>query len=145
MSSLKTRLQADLTEARKAREKDRTQVLSTVLADLKYREIDVAGELDDAGVEAVVAKAIKQRRDAAEQMRGGGREDLAAHEEAEASLLQQYLPPPVGEDEVRAMIRAAIESGADNMGAVMGRVMPQLKGRFDGKVANRLVREELGG
>jgi len=144
MSSLKARLQDDLTTARKAREKLRTQVLSTVLADLRYKEIDAGDELDEEGVQAVVAKAIKQRKDAAQQMRDGGRPELAEGEETEAEILAEYLPPPLSEDEVRGMIREAIAGGADNMGALMGRIMPQIKGRFDGKEANRLVREELG-
>lgn len=142
--SLKSRLQADQISARKSRDKLRTRVLSTVLSELKYKEIDAKDDLDDAGVQAVVSKAIKQRKDAAEQMRGGGRGDLAAGEEAEAELLTAYLPPQLSEDAVREMIRAAVAGGADNMGAVMGRLMPQLKGSFDGKEANRLVREELG-
>ncbi len=143
MSSLKSRIQSDLNEARKARDKAKTLVLSTVLSELRNKEIESHGELDDAGVQAVVNRAIKQRRDAAEQMRAGGREELAEHEEAEVALLADYLPPPLSEDEVRGMIRDAIAGGADNMGAVMGRVMPGLRGRFDGKEANRLVREEL--
>jgi uncharacterized protein len=143
-TTLKSRLQSDLNESRKSRDKDRTRVLSTVLSDIKNREIDSRAELDDGAVQEVVSRAIKQRKDAADQMRGGGREDLAAGEEAEVELLVDYLPPQMGEGEVRAMIRDAVASGADNMGAVMGRVMPQLKGRFDGKEANRLVREELG-
>ncbi len=93
--------------------------------------------------QGVVAKAIKQRRDAAEQMRAGGREELAEGEEAEVEILGDYLPPPLSEDAVRGMIRDAIADGADDMGALMGRIMPALKGRFDGKEANRLVREEL--
>jgi len=143
MSSLKSRLQADLNEARKARDKARTLVISTVLSELRNKEIEARGELEDDGAQAVVSRAIKQRRDAANQMRAGGREDLAEHEESEVELLSQYLPPPLSEDDVRAMIREAVDGGADNMGAVMGRVMPQLRGRFDGKEANRLVREEL--
>jgi uncharacterized protein len=142
--SLKSRLQGDLTVSRKSRDKLRTRVLSTVLSDLKNREIAAKAELDDAAVQEVVSRAIKQRKDAAEQMRGGGREDLAAGEEAEVALLVDYLPPQLSEEDVRTMIRDAVSGGADNMGAVMGRVMPQLKGCFDGKEANRLVREELG-
>jgi len=142
--SLKSRLQADLTVSRKSRDKLRTRVLSTVLSDLKNKEIDAGAELDDAGVEAVVSRAIKQRKEAADQMRSGRREELALGEEAEVALLVDYLPPQLAEDEVRAIIREAVSSGADNMGAVMGRVMPRLKDRFDGKEANRLVREELG-
>jgi len=178
MTSLKARLQNDLNVARKAREKLRTQVLSTILADLRYREIDEGGELEEEGVQAVVTKAIKQRKDAAQQMRdrpAGELPDRVPHgvldarqaldagfaplhlqpvqvavdgeqilEEAEVEILSDYLPPQLSEDEVRGMIRDAIADGADNMGALMGRIMPQLKGRFDGKEANRLVREELG-
>ncbi len=142
--SLKSWIQSDQVAARKSRDKPRTRVLSTLLSEIKYKEIDAKEELDDAAVQAVVSRAIKQRRDAAEQMRGGGREELAAGEEAEVEVLLEYLPAQLSEDEVRYMIRAAVASGADNMGAVMGRVMPQLKGCFDGKEANRLVREELG-
>jgi uncharacterized protein len=144
MSSLKSRLQADLNEARKARDKAKTLVLSTVLSEVGNKEIEVRGELDDEGVQAVVSRAIKQRRDAAGQMRSGGREDLAEHEESEVELLSEYLPPPLSENDVRAMIREIVAGGAGDMGVVMGRVMPQLRGRFDGKEANRLVREELG-
>jgi uncharacterized protein YqeY len=96
-------------------------------------------------VEDHIKKAIKQRRDAAEQMRAGGREELAAKEEAEAKVLAGYLPEGLSEDEVRAMIREILAGGATAMGPVMGQLMPRLRGRFDGKEANRLVREELAG
>ncbi|CAN5355064.1 hypothetical protein BH24GEM3_BH24GEM3_11010 [soil metagenome] len=77
-------------------------------------------------------------------MRGGGREELAAKEEQEAVLLQSYLPPQLGEEEVRGMVREAVASGARDVGAVMKAVMPRVKGRFDGRELNRLAREELG-
>lgn len=144
-SPLKRRLQADLDDARRARDKARTLVLSTTLSEVRNREIDTGSEADDEAVTGVVAKAIKQRRDAAEQMRAGGREDLATKEEAEAELLAEYLPEGLGEDEVRAMIQEIVADGAEHMGAVMGRLMPRIRGRFDGSEANRLVREELAG
>jgi uncharacterized protein YqeY len=144
MSELKTRLSADLTEARKARDKVRTVCLSTTLSEVRNREIDTGAEASDEAVLAVVTKAIKQRRDAAEQMRAGGREELAAKEEAEAELLQAYLPEPLSPDEVRGIIREIVDGGASNMGAVMGGLMPRIRGRFDGKEANALVREVMG-
>jgi uncharacterized protein YqeY len=144
-SELKNRVQADLNEARRRRDKDRTLVLSTLLSELKNREIDSGGEIDDAAAIQVFSKAIKQRRDAAEQMRAGGREELAANEEAQVAVLQEYLPKELSEDEVRSMVRAIVAEGAGNMGAVMGRLMPRLAGRFDGKAANRIVKEELEG
>lgn len=142
---LKSRLQGDLAAARKQKDKERVLVLGTLLSDLRNREIDQGGELSDEAVLQAVSKAIKQRREAAEQMRTGGREELARREELQAEILQQYLPQPYSEDEVRAMVREIVASGADQMGAVMGRLMPRIQGRFDGREANRLVREELGG
>jgi len=140
---LKTRLRDDLIVARKARNRLSTVVLSTLLSEVRNREIEVGGEVDDEGVQAVVVKAIKQRRDAAEQMLEGGRPELAEKESEEAEILQVYLPPALSEADVRAIVREAIEAGATEMGAVMGRIMPKIRGRFDGKEANRIVREEL--
>ena len=144
-SELKDRIQSDLNEARKQRDKDRTLVLSTILSEIRNKEIDGRAEVDDDGVIQVISKAIKQRNDAAQQMSDAGRGELAAVEEAQAEVLQAYLPEGLSEDEVRNMIRAAIADGADQMGPLMGRIMPQIRGRFDGKEANRIVREELAG
>ena len=143
MSDVKKRLQDDLAQARKDRDKERTLVLSTVLADVKNKEIDARGELTGDALVQVVSKAIKQRKDAAEQMRAAGRDELAEGEEAQAAILQAYLPEGLSEDEVRGIIRELIAGGADQMGPLMGALMPRLRGRFDGKEANRLVREEL--
>ena len=144
-SALKARLKDDLTGARRARDKTRTLVLSTILSDVRNREIDVGSDLDDDGVTAVLSKAIKQRKDAAEQMRAAGRDELASQEDAQAEIVAEYLPEGLSEEEVRAMVREIIDSGADQMGQVMGQVMGRIRGRFDGKEANRIVREELSG
>ena len=142
-SQLKSRLQADLNQARKQRDKERTLVLSTILADLHSKEIDDGQEATDEVVVQVLSRAIKQRKDAAEQMRGGGREELAATEDAQAEIISAYLPEGMSEDEVRALVREAIAGGATEMGPVMAALMPKIRGRFDGKEANRIVREEL--
>lgn len=144
-STLKARLQTDLNQARKDRDRLRTVVLSTTLSEIRNREIDQGGELEEDDVLQVIGKAIKQRKDAADQMRGGGREELAAKEEREADILTAYLPEQLDEAEVRARIRALIAEGVTQMGPLMGRLMPELRGRFDGKEANRLVREEMAG
>jgi len=145
VSDLKARLQHDLAEARKARDKARTLVLSTTLSEIRNREIDMGSEAGDPEVLEVLTKAIKQRRDSAEQMTAGGRPELAAKETAEAELLKGYLPEQLSPDEVRAMIREIMGGGATAMGAVMGQLVPRIKGRFDGKEANALVREALEG
>lgn len=143
-SELKERIQRDLNTARKQRDKDRLLVLSTLLSEIRNKEIDGGKDLDDDGVIQVVSKAIKQRSDAAEQMRDAGREELAEQEEAQGVILQNYLPEQLTEDEVRELVRGFVAAGAEEMGAVMGKLMPEIRGRFDGKEANRIVREELG-
>lgn len=120
-------------------------MLSMTVSELKNAEIEKRADLDDEEVHQVLVRAIKKRREAADQMRGAGREERADQEAWEAELLQTYLPPPLEEEEVRALVRAAIAGGAAQMGAVMGKVMPALRGRFDGKEAGRIVREELEG
>jgi len=141
---LKNRLRSDLISARKDRDKLRTLVLSTILADVHNREIELGAELSDDQTVKVLSRGIKQRKDAASQMRAAGRDELANGEEAQLTVLSEYLPEGMSEDEVRALVRAAIEDGVDQMGMLMGRVMPQIRGRYDGKEANRIVREELG-
>jgi uncharacterized protein YqeY len=140
---LKERLQADLNQARKAREKLRTLVLSTTLSELRNREIELGKEADDAEIIGVVARAVKRRKEAAEQMRAADRDALADKESLEAEILSAYLPAGLSEEEVRGMVREILATGATGIGPVMGQLMPRLRGRFDGKEANRIVREEL--
>jgi uncharacterized protein len=142
--SLKERVRTDLNAARKVRDKLHTIVLTGFLAEIRNREIDLGREAVDDDVQALIATAVKRRREAAEQMRAGGRPELAEKEDQEAALLQRYLPAQLDEDEVRAMIRDAIAAGAGDLGAVMKSVIPRTKGRFEGRELNRLVREELG-
>lgn len=144
-STLKSRLQEDLKVARKGRDKLRTLVISTMLAEVRNKEIELGAEVEDDGVIQVLSRGIKQRKDASTQMRDAGRGELADIEDAQSEVLKAYLPEGLSEDEVRAMVRAIIDSGADQMGAVMGQVMGKIKGRFDGGEANRIVREELSG
>jgi uncharacterized protein len=141
---LTEQIRGDLNSARRERDKLRTTVLTTLLADIRNREIELGREVSDDDVRALVTTSIKRRREAAEQMRGGGREELAAKEEQEAELLQGYLPPQLSEPEVRAIVREAIDGGAGDLGSVMKAVMPKVKGLFEGRELNRVVREELG-
>jgi uncharacterized protein len=141
--TLKARLQGDLNQARRDRDRDRTLLLSMTLSEVRNREIEIGGEADDAEVLGVLTRAVKRRREASEQMRAGGRPELASREDAEAEALEGYLPPPFSEEEVRAMIAEIIASGVSAMGPVMGRLTPTIRGRFDGKEASRLVREAL--
>jgi uncharacterized protein YqeY len=143
--SLKDTIREDLNAARRDRDKLRTTLLTTLLSEIRNKEIDLGHELGDEEVHGVTTTAIKRRRESAEQFRAGNREELAVKEEQEAALLQAYLPPQLGEDEVRALIREAIAGGASDVGGVMKQVMPKTRGKFDGKELNRLVREGLAG
>jgi uncharacterized protein len=140
---LKDRMRAELNDARRTQDRFRTTLLSTVLSEIRNKEIELGREAGDEDVIGVIARAIKQRRESADQMRAGGREELAEKEEREGGVLEAYLPAGLDEGEVRDLVRDAIAAGADNMGAVMGAIMPRIKGRFDGREANRVVREEL--
>jgi uncharacterized protein YqeY len=142
--SLLEKLRADANAARRERDKLRTLVLTTTLSEVKNRAIELRRELTDEDVRDMIGRANKKRREAAEQIRAAGREELAAKEEQEAELLLMYMPAQLSEAEVREYVRAAVASGATTVGAVMSAVMPQVKGRFDGKETNRIVREELG-
>lgn len=142
--ALKDRIRADLNDARRSKDRLRTTVLTTALSDIRNKEIELGRAATDEDVIGVVTRAIKQRNEAAEQMRSAGREELASKEEEEAAILDAYTPEALSEDAVRSLVREIIASGADTMGAVMGALMPKIQGRFEGKEANRIVRDELG-
>lgn len=143
MSELAARFQGELNVARKAQDKNNVLLLGTVLSDIKNREIELKRALVDEDVVEVLRKAIKRRRESAEMYEKGARSELAAAETREADALGVWLPAAPSDDEVRAAVRAAVASGAKNIGAVMGKVMPAFKGRLDGSVINRIAREEL--
>ena len=143
MASLLERLQADLNAARKGGDKPRTLLLSTMLSETKNRRIEVQRDLTDDDVVDLLRKQIKRRKESEQMFQQGGRPDLEEKERNEAAMLETYLPAAVPEEELRAAVRAAIAGGAANIGAVMGKVLPQFKGRADGSVINRIAREEL--
>jgi uncharacterized protein YqeY len=141
--NLSTSLRAALNAARKAQDKDRTLVLGTILASLKNREIELRRPATDDEVIDVLRKGIKIRREAVEQYTAASRADLAEAEAAQIKVLEEFLPAAVDPDEIRAAVRNAIGGGARDIGKVMSQVMPQYKGRADGKLINQIAREEL--
>jgi uncharacterized protein len=142
-SGLGARLQQDLNRARRAQDKPRTLLLGTMLAAVKNREIELGRTPSDDEVIEVIRRGIKTRRESVEQYSKGGRTDLADTESAEILILQEYLPPEVDPGEIRSAVQKVIASGARDIGKVMAQVMPQFKGRADGKIINQIVREEL--
>lgn len=144
MSALFARLQTDLNTARKAQDKPGVLLLGTIISDAKNKRIELMQDLTDDDVIDVLRKGIKRRKESVEMYEKGAREDLASRERAEAAALEKYLPASVSEDELRAAVKVAIAGGAKQIGAVMGKVLPQFKGRAEGSVINRIAREELG-
>src|SRR3989449_10747271 len=143
--SLAHRLRAGMNEARKQRHQARPLLLSTILSDIKNREIELKHLPTDDETAEVLRRGIKRRRESVEVYEKVGRTDAAAAETAEIKALEAFLPAAVPPDEIRAAVREAIAGGATDMGKVMGAVMPKFKGRADGKLVNQIVREELAG
>ena len=143
MSALLARLQGDLNSARKSQDKAGTLLLGTVLSEIKNKKIELRRDPTDADVIDVLRKSIKKRRESIELDQKGNRPELAEKESSEAAALEKYLPAQVGDEELRAAVRAAIAGGATQIGAVMGKVLPQFKGRAEGGTINAIAREEL--
>ncbi len=122
-------------------------ILRLISAAIKQKEIDERIELNDEQVLAVLDKMAKQRRESIEQFEQGGREDLVAQERYELGLIQEYLPEPLAEDELNALIQSAIrELGASSvrdMGAVMNALRGQVQGRADMKAVSQAVKAQL--
>ena len=148
--SLKEQLTADMKDAMKNHDKDRLSVIRMVRGAIRQAEIDGGHtELDDEAVIGVISKEVKMRKDSIDEFQKGGREDLVAKTQAEIDVLKPYLPAQLSEEEVRALVKEAVEkTGAKtpkDMGRVMGMLMPKVKGRADGKMVYTIVRSMLLG
>lgn len=149
--TLKERLNADFKEAMKNKEKVRKDTISFVRAAIKQYEVDNREEIDDAGVASILAKQVKMRKDALDDFREAGRDDLVEAYTAEIEVLQDYMPKQLTDDEISEIIRATaadmgIEegSGRGSMGKLMGPVMGKVKGVADGGNVKNLVMKFLG-
>jgi len=153
--SIKRQLDDDLKQAMKQRDTRRVGCIRMLKSKLLEREVALRGKhgvdyaITDEEARTVIASYAKQRRDSIESYRQGGRDDLAADEQAELEIVSSYLPQQLSEDELRALVRAAVEevgaASLRDLGAVMKTLMPRTKGTADGKLVNRLVREALEG
>jgi uncharacterized protein YqeY len=142
------RVEAELREARLARDSEQVGALTMLLSALKDAEKANGGTLDDAGAIQVMTRERKKRVEAAESFREGGREDAALKEEAELAMIDRYLPAQLTPAEIAELISAAIsEAGATepkDLGNVMKILQPKTAGRADGKAVSMAVREALG-
>jgi uncharacterized protein YqeY len=145
--TLKEQLQDDLKHAMRHKDEVRKRTLRMALAAVKNREVEVRGELGDADVLAILQKEARQREETLEELAQVDRPELTAAEQAELEVLRGYLPQQLGRQEISDLARQTIAelgvSGPQQMGQVMRALMPQLKGRADGKLVNEVVRELL--
>ncbi|HHI02161.1 MAG: GatB/YqeY domain-containing protein [Candidatus Zixiibacteriota bacterium] len=145
--SLLKRIDEDLIKALKNRENDKVTLFRGLKSDIKYKQIEKGEKLTDDEVSAVLTSAAKRRRDSIEQFKAGGRQDLVDKETAELEIIKVYLPEQLSEEKLREIISRAIEkTGADSparMGLVMKEVMPEVKGKADGKTVNKIAVEML--
>jgi uncharacterized protein YqeY len=145
--SLFEKIDQDMKQALKARDKERLSVLRGLKSDLKYRQIDKGDELSEEDTIAVLSSAAKRRRESIDEFKKGGREDLVRKEQFELEVITSYLPEQLNEEKLREIIREAIaETGADSpqkLGLVMKIVMPKIKGQADGKLVNKLAMDML--
>ena len=146
---LKVEIQEAMKAAMKAGDRLTVSTLRLLLSALQNEEIKIRGELTTEEIHRTIATLRKQRIEAVELFRKGGRADLAEKEESELTVLQRFLPQPLSEDEVRNLIKVSIEEvGAkdiQDLGKVMKQLMPKVSGRTDGKRVNQLAKELLGG
>ena len=144
---LRNQLQDEMKAAMKAGDKKRLGVIRLVLAAIKQREVDERIELDDQQVLVVLDKMVKQRRDSFEQYQQAGRSELADQEKFEISVIQEYLPQPLSEEEIASLIAEAINTtGAESMkdmGKVMGSLKSKLQGRADMGAVSALIKQKL--
>lgn len=151
--TIKDKLNDELKTAMKAGDTRRRDILRMVLAAIKQGEVDAldpqkrAAGLTDDDILAILTKEAKRRRESISEYEKGGRADLVASEREELTLIESYLPQMMGRDEITVLAREAIaESGATSekqMGAIMQKLMPRVKGKADGKLVNQIVKELL--
>jgi hypothetical protein len=146
--SLKERIQQDVKDAMRARDKERLATIRLITAAIKQREVDERIELDDEQVLLVLDKMCKQRRESISQFEKAARDDLIAQEVSELDIIQGYLPEQLDDDEIGALIDAAMaDTGASSikdMGKVMGQLKPKLQGRADMGAVSAMIKSRLG-
>jgi len=146
---LKEKITEDMKAAMRAKDAQRLGAIRLLTAAIKQKEVDERIELDDAQVQTIIDKMIKQRRDSISQFEAGGRQDLADAEKSELAVLSEYMPAALSEAEVQSEVAAAVAStgaaGPQDMGKVIGLLKPRVAGRADMGALSGLVKKKLAG
>lgn len=147
MSDLSKKIERDFLQAYKAKDTQKVAVLRMLKAAIKNKQVELGREPDDAEVLGILTSQLKQRQESFEQYKSAGREDLAEQELKETGIIEEYLPPPMSDEELGRIVEEAVrETGAEgmkDMGRVMQKIMPECKGRVDGKKVSEAVRAKL--
>ncbi|HEY8541776.1 MAG TPA: GatB/YqeY domain-containing protein [Pseudothermotoga sp.] len=147
--SLKEKLSEDLKQAMKARDETKIRTIRLLIAAIKNFEVEKLGQATDDDVLQIMSKEVKKRLESIEMYRQAKREDLAIEEENELKIIKSYMPEQMGEDQIRELAKKLIQqynlSSPKDIGTVMKLIMPQVKGKADGKLVNKIVQELLGG
>jgi uncharacterized protein YqeY len=145
--NLLERLESDMIKAAKARDSERLGAIRFVRSQTKNRQIELRRELKDEDVVEVLSRIAKQHRESIEQFQEGGRNELVKHERRQLSVVEEYLPAQLGEQELLEILSGVIEetgaAGPRDIGMVMKTIMPRVKGRADGKIVKALVQSRL--
>ncbi|MBB72010.1 MAG: glutamyl-tRNA amidotransferase [Legionellales bacterium] len=148
MSELKSRINDEMKDAMRAKDKARLGAIRLIMAAMKQKEVDERIELSDADILGILDKMAKQRRESITQYEAAGRDDLVANETLELEVIQSYLPQQLSEDEINQLIQTAISNtgaaGMKDMGKVMGEIKPHIQGRADTGAVSQKVKELLG-
>jgi len=132
-----------LKEAMKSKDENALNTLRSIKSALNYRKTETGGDLEEADVVEVLRKEAKKRKDSIEQFRQGGRDDLVEREQAQLEVLDRFLPEEMGDEQIEARAKEVIEemgaSSKKEMGKVMGRLMPEMKGKADGNRVKNIV------
>lgn len=141
--SLKVKLMDDLKISMKNKDKLKKNSITMVRSAIKQREVDERIELDDNMILDIISKQVKQKRDSINEFKKGNRDDLVEQTQQEIDILMEYLPPQLSEEELEVIVKKAIDeveaSSMKDMGKIMGKVMPQIKGKADGGLVNKIA------
>ena len=147
MSTLKAKLEDDLKRAMRERNAQRRDVIRYIRSEIRNQEIRLQRDLEDDDAIQVLSRQAQQRRDSIDAFQSANRQDLVEKERAELEIITEYLPRQMGEDEIRALVAQTVaETGAAgprDMGKVMSAIMPQVRGRAEGRQVSALVSEKL--
>ena len=144
---IQTNLKNDMIIAMKTKDADKLKTIRSLRAAIQSKRLELNQDLTEEETMAVIAKSAKQRRDSIASFQEGGRDDLVAEEEQELTIIEEYLPKQMSEEEISSIVEEILQSTSSSsmkdMGKVMGAIMPKVKGKADGGLVQTIVKNKL--